>query len=66
MNQNRETSLSDKKIWRSVYYQKLMLLYDLLESINTGMIRANESIASKTVLDFEGFQKVFEGLKRHL
>ena len=47
--------MSDKEIWVACYYQILMLLYDLLESINTGMIQANDLIASKTVLDFEGF-----------
>ena len=47
--------MSDKEIWEACYYQILMLLYDLLESINTGMIQANDLIASKIVLDFGGF-----------
>ena len=54
MNQNRETSLSEKEIWEVCYYQILMLLEDLLEYIHAGMIRANDLISSKIVLDFEG------------
>ena len=47
--------MSDKEIWEVCYYQILILLWDLLESINTDMIRANDLIAGKTVLDIEVF-----------